>query len=244
MSAKPGAILMCGRFTLTNPKGLAACESWIAPLEPDLEPLLIPRYNIAPGQRVLILRKNGTARWTGATWGFKLTEGAAPQPHILINARMETVSSRRTFAQSFEHGRCIIPADGFYEWPKEPHKLRRGPRDKMPQWFALAEQQIFGLAGLFRRGSHADDDSAECVVLTRPADDVVGAIHDRMPVIIPREQWQAYLTASKAAATDLLETPTTAKLCSKPVSQRINSVKNDDPACLLDRGEFPPQMLF
>ncbi len=244
MFARPGANLMCGRFTLTNPKDLAACESWIAPLDPDLTPLFIPRYNIAPGQRVLMLRQNGTARWAGAIWGFKSADRAGPQRQFLINARMETVNSRRTFAQSFEHQRCIIPADGFYEWPKAPDKLARRRRDSAPRWFTLAEQQIFGLAGLFRSGSQANGRRDECVVLTRPADDVVGAIHDRMPVIIRREQWQAYLTASKAAATDLLQTPLTSRLCSRPVSPRRNSVKTDDPACLLDPGDFPPKMLF
>lgn len=223
---------------------LAACESWIAPLEPELEPLFIPRYNIAPGQRVLMLWQNGSARWVAANWGFKLTEGSLPQPRLLINARMETVNSRRTFMQSFEHKRCIIPADGFYEWPKAANKLKRGQRDRIPRWFTLAQQQIFGLAGLFRGGAYADGNHVECVVLTRPADNVVGAIHDRMPVIIRREQWQEYLTACTPAATDLLHSPTTAMLRSKPVSRRVNSVSNDDPTCLLDQGSFPPQMLF
>ena len=138
----------------------------------------------------------------------------------MINARTETIRERPMFKDLVATQRCVIPADGFYEWKgREPH------------YFHLLGHELFALAGLWRDG--------RCVILTRAADQNMRGIHDRMPVILRRERWSQWL-----ADYQLLDPPT---LAERAVSRRVNSVAHDDPSCLnpgesqIDLSLFPDE---
>ena len=202
---------MCGRFTQTkNRKEVLEELGGI-----ELPPLFLGRYNIAPTQKVAVIRPDQPARTVESTWGFANPRSRGP----IINARSETLAERPMFKdlldaspeQSRRGGRCLIPADGFYEW-----------KGRQPYYFQLPDKQLFGFAGLWR-----DD---RCVIITRAADANMQGIHDRMPVILPRNNWNHWLDrAHRAPVLSEVEGPT---LTARPVSRRVNSVEYDDPACL------------
>ena len=198
---------MCGRFTQTKSrKEVLEALGGI-----ELPPLFLGRYNVAPTQKVAIIRPDQPARAAECIWGFDNPKSTSP----VINARCETLAERPMFKdlltagpeQSRRGGRCLIPADGFYEWT-----------DRQPYYFQLPDQQLFGFAGLWR-----DD---RCVILTRAADANMQGIHDRMPVILTRGDWTSWM--ARFAIQE--QSP---ELTARPVSRRVNSVANDDPQCLL-----------
>ena len=172
----------------------------------ELPPLFHGRYNIAPTQTVSIIRSNTPDRAEECIWGFKNPKSTS----VIINARSETLTERPMFKNLFPANRCLIPADGFYEW-----------KGKQPYYFQTPRNQLFAFAGLW----HND----RCVILTRAADSNMQGIHHRMPIIIEPAHWKYWLTTSPAF--DILYSLTT-----RPVSTRVNKVANDDPACL-DTGE-------
>lgn len=190
---------MCGRFTQTKSREEVLEE--LGGIE--LPPLFLGRYNIAPTQKVAIIRQDAPAQATECIWGFVNPRSGAP----IINARSETLSERPMFKDLLNENRCLIPADGFYEW-----------KGKQPYYFQLQGKDLFGFAGLWRNG--------QCVIITRAADSNMRGIHDRMPVIFPRDRWAAWL--DRLTFQDQIPT-----LTARPVSRRVNTVENDDPKCLL-----------
>jgi len=190
---------MCGRFTQTKSREEVLEE--LGGIE--LPPLFLGRYNIAPTQKVAIIRQDAPAQATECIWGFVNPRSGAP----IINARSETLSERPMFKDLLNENRCLIPADGFYEW-----------KGKQPYYFQLQGKDLFGFAGLWRNG--------QCVIITRAADSNMRGIHDRMPVIFPRDRWAAWL--DRLTFQDQIPA-----LTARPVSRRVNTVENDDPKCLL-----------
>ena len=198
---------MCGRYTLTraNARDVARALGFDELSETRIE--LRPRYNIAPGQRnpVVYLGDEGPVL-DEARWGFERTAGG-----ITINARSETATRTAMFRDAFRDGRCLVPADGFFEW-------RREGRINQPYLFRKGDDGLFVMAALRDRGRY--------VVLTRDAEGSAADIHDRMPVIlepVDARRWLDEGTIGKAPA-----------LTRTAVSPRVNRVEHDDPACVAE----------
>jgi putative SOS response-associated peptidase YedK len=189
---------MCGRFTQTKSR-----EEVLEQLGSiELPPLFLGRYNIAPTQKIAVIRQDNPSCAEECIWGFSTPRSNAP----VINARSETLTERPMFKELLTGNRCLIPADGFYEW-----------KGRQPYYFHLPDHALFAFAGLWCEDL--------CVIITRAADGNMQGIHDRMPVILTRGDRAVWLDryALPERAPDLI---------TRPVSRRVNSVANDDPQCL------------
>ena len=222
---------MCGRFTLHTPREILTRRFQVDLDAPDLT----PRYNIAPSQPVLTVRlaRDGQRRADEMRWGLvpHWAKGLDGLPSM-INARVESASSRAAYRDAFARYRCLIPADGFYEWRATP---LRGGR-KRPYWISLASGEPFAMAGLWARWKRTDDlfltdDLHSCAILTTAANACVAPLHDRMPVILHPEAEAAWLDPTLDGATERLRellVPVSAEaLVARPVSTRVNSAAND-----------------
>jgi putative SOS response-associated peptidase YedK len=221
---------MCGRFTLTStPESLA--ERFGLP-EP---PACSARYNVAPGQPVLTVRGGPSQprRADFLRWG--LVPSWADSPVVggrMINARAESASAKPAFRDAFRARRCIVPADGFYEWS-----------DHHPYWIAPPQGGAFGFAGLWETWRASDGAPLEtCTVLTTQANDRLAALHPRMPVILARGDEDAWLdiTLPLEAVQALLRPLPDDALAFHPVGTRVNRVDADDPG-LIARVPDPPR---
>jgi putative SOS response-associated peptidase YedK len=212
---------MCGRMTLAWSDLDEVADALEATYDEQLRGLYRPRYNIAPTDRhpVVILADDAhSRRLTFAGWGF--SRGAKRPP--LFNARSETAALRDSFRQAFAARRCVVPADGFYEWS--------GPKDaRQPHWIHRRDGHLLLMAGLFEE----TPEDARFSVLTTSPNQVVARLHDRMPVILEPGEVDVWL---RNGAPELLKATGEDTLTTQEVSPRVNSVKNDDPGCLL-----PPQ---
>jgi putative SOS response-associated peptidase YedK len=229
---------MCGRFTLATPAdeireelGLDdAGEDWPA------------RYNIAPQQDILIVGRTeeDLLRPGWARWG--LVPFWARDPKIgqrMINARAESLLSKPAFRDALRARRCLIPADGFYEW-------RRVAGGKQPVRFHLADDRLFTFAGIWDRWKDADGTSLfTCAIITTAPNDAVRPVHDRMPVIVPREAREAWLdpSADDDSLIGVLKPYPGTDLIGYAVSARVNSVANDDADCIEPFEERPEPQL-
>jgi len=220
---------MCGRFTLA----VVGAE-----LESEFEGTqfpsnLAPRFNIAPSQPVLAIPNDGRNVADFFVWG--LIPSWAKDPSIgsrLINARGETLGAKPSFRSSYRYQRCVIPADGFYEW-----KASQGSKLKVPYYIQLADGRPFGLAGLWAEW-HAPDGSMvrSCTIVTTVPNELMATIHSRMPVILNREDRSVWLDpAPKAppALDHVLRPYSVGPLRAFPVSTTVNSPANDRPECIL-----------
>ncbi len=202
---------MCGRFTQT--KSRKEVLEQLGGIE--LPPLFHGRYNIAPTQKIATLRTDG--RVAECRWGFDHPKSAAP----IINARIETLAERPMFKDLLSAHRCLIPADGFYEWKgRQPYYFQLAGRGEASR--SRTTPPLFAFAGLWR-----DD---RCVIITRAADANMQGIHHRMPVILEPADWQRWIASPSAVPCSLFDIRYS--LTAHPVSRRVNKVANDDPACL------------
>lgn len=218
---------MCGRYTLSTPADLVA---EVFELETELE--LQPRYNIAPTQEAPIVRigEGGgrvleMARWGLVPWWAKETS-IGPR---LINARSESVGETRAFRDSYRNRRCLVPADGFFEWQQ-----RAG--DKQPYHLTLADGTPFALAGLYDLWRRREEEWLESfTILTTHPNSLLAPIHDRMPVILPRAAHALWLdpTTEDAETLEPLLAPYPAEeMLATPVGTFVNSPRNDGPQCV------------
>lgn len=216
---------MCGRFTLrVSPRELAD-EFGISE-----GPLFTPRYNIAPSQSILAVRlHDGQRHLVALRWG--LIPHWAKDPKIayqLLNARCETVSQKPAFRDAFRKRRCLIPADGFYEWKKVG-------KNKQPFHIYRRDGRLFAFAGLWDCWQPPAGEPMEtCTIVTTCANELVAPLHDRMPVILEKPDYQAWLdAASTPEHLQALLRPLPADLMTTTaVSTRVNSPKNEDAECL------------
>ncbi len=217
---------MCGRFTQAAP-GDQIAELFELTETPDLA----PRYNIAPTQDVAAVRAapGGGCELVMLHWG--LIPSWAKERAIgarMINARSETAAEKPSFRSALRSRRCLIVADGFYEWQ------RLGGR-KQPYFIALADGRPFGFAGLWERWAGDGGAPVEsCTILTTAANGTVAPIHDRMPVILGREQHAAWLdpgVADTAGVLPLLRPLPDDAVRAFPVGLLVNNPANDLPAC-------------
>jgi putative SOS response-associated peptidase YedK len=223
---------MCGRYELhTHPAALALAFGLAAP--PDLA----PRYNIAPTQQVPIVRQNavGTRELVEVRWG--LVPRWAKDPSIgarLINARAETAAERPAFSNAFRRHRCLLPADGFYEW-------KTTQQGKQPVRVAMKNGEPLGLAGLYERWLAPDGEVLDsCTILTTPANALLAGVHDRMPVIIAPQDYARWLDPAANEVADLLAPYPAEAMTWYPISMRVNAVRNDD-ATLIEHIADAPQ---
>jgi putative SOS response-associated peptidase YedK len=225
---------MCGRYTLTNPDplGLRARFDILESIEVADE----PRYNIAPTDPVLAVRLFDGSRDLGRLrWGLVPGRWAEEQSgRPLINARVETLATQSAFAESFRERRCLIPADGFYEWLTDE-------RGKRPVWLSRPDGDLFAFAGVWaelrRKGS--DDVLHSCAIVTCPPNGLIGPIHDRMPVILDRGAESSWLDPD-GSAEELLELLVPAPddaLVAREVPDLVNDVREDGPALIEPRQE-------
>ena len=225
---------MCGRYELhSHPAAIALAFGLSHP--PDLQ----ARYNIAPMTDVTIVRMaaDGRRELVRMRWG--LVPRWAKDPSIgarLINARGETLADKPSFQMPYRRHRCLLPADGFYEW----RTVAGDDRRKQPMHIGMRDGSLFGLAGLFERWRSDDGTVLDtCAIVTTEANALLRPIHDRMPVIVAPDDYARWLDPANADAADLIAPyPPDAMAC-RPVSPRVNSVRNDD-AELLDRIESIP----
>ncbi|MBX3028188.1 SOS response-associated peptidase [bacterium] len=218
---------MCGRFTLTSPPTRLRDRFRLAAV-PDA---LVAHYNIAPSQPVLVIANRSRRLLRPARWG--LVPGWAMDPsigHRLINARAETLARRPAFRGLLERQRCVVPADGFYEW----RRAGRGGRQAF--YLRARDGEPLALAGLWDVWRAANGEPlASCTIITVPANGVVAPIHDRMPAVLSAAAVDAWLDPAPAAAAalaPLLAPAPDEHLIAIPVSSRVNKPEHDDPSCI------------
>jgi putative SOS response-associated peptidase YedK len=219
---------MCGRFTLTTPAELIAEAFGL-----DELPQLSARYNVAPSQHVAAVRQVGERRQLSLLrWGFsgaRHVEGDLEErAGLLINARSETAARRPAFREALQKRRCLLPADGFYEWSGAPGR-------RQAHHIRLREKGVFGLAGLFEPLSETAGVLGACVILTSEPNDLVRPIHDRMPVIVRPEDYARWLDPRFSDPKGLQHVfapyPAWAMLAER-VGSAVNDVARDGPECL------------
>jgi putative SOS response-associated peptidase YedK len=212
---------MPGRYTLhARPATLASAFG--LPSVPDLA----PRYNIAPAQDVPVVRVSaaGVRELTQMRWG--LVPRWAKDPSIgarMINARGETIAEKAAFKTPFERHRCLMPADGFYEWQVLP-----GGR-KQPMYITMKDGAPFAFAGLAERWLSSTGEVVDsCAIITTAPDAQLRLLHERMPVIVAPSDYERWLDHNGEPPRDLVAHPAPSALTFHPVSTRVNAVRNDD----------------
>ena len=225
-------LAMCGRFTLHTPANKLVELFGLAE-----EPILAPRYNIAPTQPVAVVRFQDPTtprEWVLMYWG--LVPSWSKDPSIgsrLINARSETAHEKPSFRAAFRRRRCLLPADGFYEW-------KRTDTGKQPYYISMRDGSPFALAGLWEYWEGGDGSSLEsCTILTTTPNECVEPLHDRMPVIVAPEDYDEWLgNGDDSTQRDvdvirhLLRAYSSDAMTSQAVSKYVNSSANEGARCI------------
>jgi putative SOS response-associated peptidase YedK len=218
---------MCGRFTLRTP-----VADLVEVFELLRKPELKPRYNIAPKQPVAVVHQSGKDReFSSMRWGLVPSWWKDPMAAAtLINARAETLAAKRAFRDAFQRRRCLIPADGFYEWRKSEGT------NKQPYYVRLKNDRPFAFAGLWEHWEGSGSSAIEsCVIVTTEANVLLRLLHDRMPAILPSEDFGRWLDPDSEDTSDLvglLRPYPPAEMSVYPVSTLVNSPRNDSPECI------------
>ncbi len=226
---------MCGRFALfTDITSITKYANFIAG---DYE--WQPHYNISPGMTVpLLINEDEEGMISFAKWGFHPPFAGKSSSHNIINARAETIATKRTFKSAFNSDRCLIPANGFYEWRFS---------DKRPFYIASKSGDLLFFAGLLSRNKLETESAQEentFVIITTEADDTIRPVHHRMPAMIPPESLQEYLFSKDINRVNKLLTPTTkAGTQLVPVTKKVNNARNNS-AQLISRYEDEQSDIF
>jgi putative SOS response-associated peptidase YedK len=231
---------MCGRYRLSRRKQILAEHFDAVPFEDDWE----PRYNIAPTQPVPVIRQTPNFRELALMrWG--LIPSWATDPGIglrTINARSETIMTTASFRDPLRTQRCLIPADGFYEW-------KRAGKSKQPYCFEVGDGEMFAFAGLWDRWIDPYGKEIEsCTIITTIPNSHLADIHDRMPVILPSGAYTSWLNPAMRNGRSALGwlVPYAGEMRRYPVSTRVNLVQNDDEDCSkpVEVDQLPQGQLF
>lgn len=217
---------MCGRFSLNaDPTQLKKLFPWLT-IPEDMQ----PRYNVAPTQPVAAVPNDGKNQLDYFVWGLIPSWSKDPKMGSrMINARSETVDEKPSFRSAFKRRRCLILADGFYEW-------KRTSGSKIPMYIKLKSDNTFALAGLWEIW-HAQDGSEirSCTILTSEPNELLRNIHNRMPVILPEKHYQFWLDTGEPdgdALKAVLKPFPADEMMAYPVSKTVNNPANDVPACI------------
>ncbi len=226
---------MCGRYTLTNPDpgGMRIRFD----LDESVQISEEPRYNIAPTDPVLAVRRTDDGRRDlgRLRWGLlpgRWAEKRSGRP--LINARAETLESQPAFRDAYREHRCLIPADGFYEWRTDEH-------GKHALWISRPDGELFAFAGLWAALERDAETIYSCTIVTCEPNDLIRPIHDRMPVVLAADSEATWLDSESAPAdlAELLRPAPPEVLELRDVSDAVNDVRQDGPQLL-----EPPLKLF
>ncbi len=217
---------MCGRFTITKPKRI------VVEFEPDTvsADLGRSRYNIAPMQTVPVCALREDKRvLMDSQWGFVPHWAKEPDTgNRMINARSETAAEQPLFRTAFSRTRCLIPADGFYEWQKTD-------KGKLPHYVRVDDGALFAFAGLYSVWTGSPTPLVSCVILTTEPNETMRPLHHRMPVILARSAWQEWLDLTNPDTErlrSLLRPCADGRLAVSTVSRHVNSPANDDEKCV------------
>jgi putative SOS response-associated peptidase YedK len=220
---------MCGRYGLfTRPWGIA--KRLGATVDESLP--FSPRYNIAPTQLVLAITNDQPRSIVELRWGLVPRRALRPADVKLatFNARIETIATAATYRQPTRERRCVILADGFYEWRKN------ADGSKTPRWIHRIDGEPFAFAGLWDVWRHGDEQLASCTIITTEANDFMRDTHSRMPVVLDDDLARAWLTPealdAKAAFAMLVASESAATWTMRAVSARVGNVRNDDPGLI------------
>jgi putative SOS response-associated peptidase YedK len=253
---------MCGRYASSRKPEDLVEEFEIRTNKVD--EALAPDYNVAPTKPVYaVMERSPSPRDAGdvgekepperqlrvLTWG--LVPSWAKDPSIgnrMINARMETVAEKPAYKRAFASRRCLLPADGYFEWYPTQQKTKAGKPLKQPFFIHPQDGGVLAMAGLYeiwRDPAREEDDPDRfrwtCTVLTTQAEDAVGHIHDRMPLMVEPERWSAWLDPTVSGRDDLLSLLVPAapgRLEAFPVSRDVNNVRNNGPDLVVP---IPPE---
>ena len=217
---------MCGRFTLTvDADSIQTYFPWLN----DIPPQIVPRYNIAPTQPIAAIPNDGRNAVDHFIWG--LIPYWAKDPTIgskMINARAETLAEKASFKNPFKRRRCLILADGFYEWANIP-----GQKTKQPYYFRMEDGAPFAFAGLWEEW-HSPEGSElrSATIITTEPNPLVGKVHARMPVILKPEDYSIWLAKEDKRPEELQHLLTAypaEEMVAYPVSTAVNSPGNESP---------------
>lgn len=219
---------MCGRFTVTAEAG-AIGEAFGARIAP-LRDVRLPRYNVAPTDDVpVVIAAPGGRRAGPMRWGLLPPWAESPKVGArMINARSESVATRSAYRESFLARRCLVPADGFYEWETRA-------TGKQPYWIHRPGAGLFAMAGIWALWKPAGGERlATFSVLTGAAPAPIRRLHDRVPVILPEAVWDDWLArgTTPAALQNILVENSTPELLVRPVSRAVNKAGYDEPDCI------------
>ena len=253
---------MCGRYASSRSPEELVEEFDVA--ETMIEAALEPDYNVAPTKEVYAVVERPPSRESEEQprrqlrvlrWG--LVPSWAKDPSIgnrMINARMETVAEKPAYRKAFAARRCLLPADGYFEWYATSEKGRNGKPVKQPFFIRPRDGGSLAMAGLYeiwRDPDKAEDDPARfrwtCTVITTDAEDSLGRIHDRMPLMVERERWRDWLDprAPQDRLLDLLTPAEPGRLEAYAVSRAVSNVRNNDPSLVepLPLEDVPEELL-
>lgn len=223
---------MCGRFTLaTDPNDLrAAFPQFTFPDD------LTPRYNVAPSQPVAVVPNNSQNKVALFRWG--LIPAWAKDPSIgdrMINARAESLVEKPSFRTAYRRRRCLILADGFYEWQQEP-----GRKTKTPMYIRLTSGKPFAFAGLWEAWRSPDESTIlSCTIITTAPNELLEQIHNRMPVILDPEAYDLWLDPAEQSPdrlAALLKPYPSDLMMAYPVTRLVNNPESDVPECIVPAG--------
>ncbi len=225
---------MCGRYTLTASAEVLQRTFQLEAMRVEI----LPRYNIAPTQSVPIITGQAPRQLSLVQWGLvpswaKDASGASQ----LINARAETIDEKPSFRGAFKQRRCLIPADGFYEWGK----------DGKPQFIYFEDKHVFGLAGLWEEWKSADGELARtCTIITTEPNDLIKLMHHRMAVILQPNDYEAWLTPDTPPdhLKSLLATHPSDGMASHEVSPTVNNARIESADLILPFASPQQRTLF
>ncbi|MBD9357377.1 SOS response-associated peptidase [Methylomonas albis] len=216
---------MCGRYSLTTD-----AETLAEHFQVLRDIRFQPSYNIAPSRKILNIVEldDGSRKAVNLFWGLVPTwsKDTKNSAH-LINARMETIREKPSFRAAFKHRRCLIPADGYFEWQKQAN-------GKQAFHIHREDCQPFAFAGLWEQWQHGTETLYSCTIITTAAAELMQPIHERMPVIMPTQSYQDWLdkTADVDDAYLLLDNQAYAEMTPIPVSDWVNNPRHDDAGCI------------
>ena len=225
---------MCGRFTLTiDPLHLQEAFPWA--VIPDN---LVPRFNIAPSQPVAVIPNTGDNTLSMYRWGLIPSWSKdASIGERMINARSETLAEKPSFRNAYRRRRCLILADGFFEWKQSPSM-----KTKQPIYIKLKGAHPFAFAGLWELWSAPDGSEVySCTIITTQPNSLLEPIHNRMPVILSPKSYNQWLTPNDMLPTqlnELLVSYPADEMIAYPVSKLVNSPQNDSPVLINPIGEI------
>lgn len=226
---------VCGRFFLiSNGREIADLFSL------EESQVIEPRYNISPGQTAVIIRRDpdesSRRSLSFLTWGLVPSWSKGDRPRRFINARCETVQEKPAFRSAFRSRRCLMPANGFFEWSA-------GAEAKVPHVFQLRQRRLMAFAALWERWTNDRGEVIEsCAVLTTQANELVSRVHDRMPVIVDHADFSPWLDSGHHDS-DFFErvfhSLPAEKMECYPVSTHVNNPRSDGPECIAPVDSFP-----